>query len=295
MMGVIPAMVTPMHSNNQVNFRALMKYAKWLVQYDIAGLFALGTTGEGLLIPRDDWARTVLVTVQSAEGKCPVIIQCGGASFPDTQWRIETAVESGADAVAIIAPYFYRHSEKALERYFSEIFQRWPEVDFYLYNIPVYSNNVISPELFGTLFHRFANLKGIKDSTGSEKSLESFVRAAPDAVVYTGSEAILQEAYELGAAGSISGIAAALPEIVISAWKDVETEDFARAHQLKEAVNLFDSYSTIASVKAVLAELGFDVGKALPPLRTLDKSARVQLVQALADIGLDIKKLNLNS
>src|SRR3990170_2347372 len=123
--GVIIALPTPMHQDGRVDARGVGHLVEWLVDRGVDGIFACGTTGEGPLL----------------------------------------AAEAGADALAIMAPFYFRHSDAALIAHFAAVADAIPDHPVLLYNIPQNTGNPITPSVVRALLGR-PNLVGMKDSTG---------------------------------------------------------------------------------------------------------------------------------
>lgn len=285
--GIVPAMITPTRSG-QVALDVLKTYTEWLINHGVDGLFPLGTTGEGLLLSRTDWEEAVRTVISAANGRTPVVLQCGGVSLQDSLRRIDYAIATGANGIALMAPYFYVYSGDELETYFATIFASRPSVKFYLYNIPKYTHNDITPALYRRLANRFENLLGIKDSSGSIESLAGFVDAVPGRAVLSGSDATLKEAHRVGACGIVSGVAAALPQISLDAWRHLQSGDASGAEYVVQIRNAFHKSSTIRAARAVLEAQGLAMGDSLPPLPKITETQRKQLYVDLQSIGISL-------
>jgi dihydrodipicolinate synthase/N-acetylneuraminate lyase len=278
--GVIPAMLTPTY-RQRVEHSVLEEYTYWLMNEGVDGLFLLGTTGEGLLVSDDDWDLAVSTVVRTAAGRIPVAVQCGGLTLQQTINRVTRAVRAGANVVALLTPYFYTYSDSVLETYFTEIVSAWPNVPFYLYNIPKYANNEISVEVFRKLAERHDNVCGVKDSSGSIEQLQAYRTAAPDRDVLTGSDAIVQQSYEQGATGIVSGLAAVFPAAAVSAWRQLHEGDASGAKKMKAICDVFHKFSTITAGRAVLSHNGIPIGEPLKPMQPLTQEHKEQLFHSL--------------
>src|SRR5690606_5491402 len=81
------------------------------------------------------------------------------------------AREIGADAAAIVPPYFYRLSDDALYAHFARVASAVPDFPIYLYNNPGVTANILTTELVFRLANDFPNITGLKDSSGSLATL----------------------------------------------------------------------------------------------------------------------------
>jgi len=286
--GILPAMITPTR-NNRVAMDVLEKYTAWLIKEPIGGVFALGTTGEGLLLEKNDWATAVQIIMHTVHRKVPVVVQCGGISFADTMGRIEVARAQGVEVMALMTPFLYRYSDEDLFKYFDELVGAWPTLNFYLYNIPKYTNNTIPPAVYVRLASRHANLLGIKDSSGSIDSIAKFIDAIPPLQVFSGSDTLMREAFQADAAGVVSGVAAALPGFVTHAWETLRAGNSERAERLVVITKSFHETSTIAAARMALEEQGLAVGSCLRPLPSTTEDDKQKLKSHLHALGIELE------
>lgn len=287
--GMMPAIVTP-SKDGSYRPDVMEEYISWLLEQDINGLFALGTTGEGLLLSMNDWDDAVRDILRFTAGKVPVIVQCGAIRVEDTMVKIASAIDAGADAMAVLTPFFYQQSDESIERYYAEILSSWPNSQFCLYNIPKYSNNAVAPAVYKRLSAQFPNLRGIKDSSGSVDSLKAFVEAVPDNAVYSGSDKGIQAAAQLGVKGVVSGVGAALPIVVSDAWQKAIVGDYSGAELMKEITDVFHKVGTIASARALLMVQGMDVGYTFYGYQNKVENLGDRMLRDLKTLGVQLRE-----
>jgi dihydrodipicolinate synthase/N-acetylneuraminate lyase len=75
--GLVIATVTPMRDNGAVDWAGLEAHIADLLAGGAEGLFAAGTTGEGLLLEAEERVAVVAATVRAAAGQVPVVGLCG--------------------------------------------------------------------------------------------------------------------------------------------------------------------------------------------------------------------------
>lgn len=284
--GAVAAVVTPT-KGHRVDFNTLETYINWLIDRNVDGIFALGTTGEGFLLTESDWtqaARTILKTVAN---RVPVAIQCGAISLARTLTNIDTASTYGAAAVAVTTPFYYHYSEADLLNYFSSVLSH-TKAPMYLYNIPKYSGHAISPELLRNLAQQFPCLVGIKDSSGKMENLKAYREAAPNLAVLSGSDALFRETHDYGGVGVVSGVAAALPELASQAWKALKNGDTEYADKVRAVRDVMHHTFTIGALRCILGLRGMNVGDPVPPLPTLSESERQQIRKGLAALQIEL-------
>jgi dihydrodipicolinate synthase/N-acetylneuraminate lyase len=94
--------------------------------------------------------------------------------------------------------------------------------------------------------------------------------------VFVGAESLIGQGLAAGAAGAVSGLASAFPEIVVEA---VRSGDSTAAGALRAVV---DRYPRHGALKAIVRARGVRIGEDVrPPLRSLTADERTALLAAV--------------
>src|SRR5574338_320 len=99
--GIIPAIVTPMKDDGELDLPALRRYAQWLAQQGPVALAVNVDTGEGPHLTPDEKRQTLETVAGAVAGRCKVV---GGVAGPSTAQGIanaRAARNAGADALLI--------------------------------------------------------------------------------------------------------------------------------------------------------------------------------------------------
>src|SRR5919202_5598702 len=106
--GAIAAAVTPLRDGGEaLDEDAFAPYVDFLAAAGLDGVLALGTTGEGFLLPVERRLRAAQLFVEAADGRLQVAVHCGAQSTWDTVQLAAHAGDIGADAVAVMAPPYF--------------------------------------------------------------------------------------------------------------------------------------------------------------------------------------------
>lgn len=147
--GLIAASFTPMHDNGEININEIEKYAEFLVAAGVNGVFVNGTTGEGASLTTDERKTLLECWIRAIKGRIKVIAHVGGFCLPQCIELASHAQEVGADAIASIAPSFFKPSSVAsLISFFKPIAAAAPQIPFYYYNMPAMTGVDLSVEQF---------------------------------------------------------------------------------------------------------------------------------------------------
>ena len=207
--GSLAAAVTPLRDGGRaLDEESIAAYVDFLAEPGrLDGILALGTTGEGILLSVDERRRAAERFLGAAEGRLQVAIHCGAQTTADTVELASHAAEIGADAVAVIGPPYFTYDEEALYRHFAAAAEASVNLPFYLYEFKGRAGYSIPLSLVDRLGGRVA---GLKVSNQPFEAVEPYLVEGLD--VFIGAEALVDAGLARGAAGSVSGLAAAFPE-----------------------------------------------------------------------------------
>ena len=291
--GVIPAVLTPFTAEGRVDEQALRRYIDFLIDAGVHGLFPLGTNGAGPLLSIADRQLVAATVVSQAAGRVPVIIHTGAISTEETVALTRHAHEIGANAAAVVAPWYFPHDDLALEAHFAAVADAARNLEIYLYNIPGNAKNDLKPSLVRRLADRFSNIRGVKDSSKDLGRLQDYIAAlGPDRAVVVGTDALVAPALLMGAAGVVSAIGNCLPKVMVELYEAFRQGDTARAVQLQYRANqVRDALKTgpyITGYMEALRLQGLDLGHVKSPLREMTAEEKARL-------AADLRKLNVIS
>jgi dihydrodipicolinate synthase/N-acetylneuraminate lyase len=255
--GRIAAAVTPLRDQGAaLDLDAVPPYVDFLAEGGLDGVLALGTTGEGILLSVDERMRVAEAFVGAAGDRLDVAVHCGAQTTADTVELARHAGESGADAVAVIGPPYYAYDEDALYAHFAAAAEAAGETPFYLYEFKARTGYSIPLSVIERLGDRVA---GLKVSNQPFDAVAPYLLNGKD--VFVGAESLVERGIAEGAAGSVSGLAAAFPE-------GVEPERRA----------VIERFPFQAALKAVIGFRGVPVREDVrAPLRGLTDEERGEL------------------
>ncbi len=276
--GAIAASVTPLtHGGSSLDESAFEPLVAFLATGGVDGILALGTTGEGIMLSVEERKRAAGLFLAARPAGFQVAVHCGAQSTTDTVALAFHAAQFGADAVAVIAPPYFAFDEPSLFEHFRAAADSCAPLPFYVYEFAARSGYEIPVPVIRRLRDAAPNLAGLKVSDTPFKRVEPYLLDGLD--VFIGSEPLILAGLDRGAAGAVSGLAAAFPEMVAALVHD-------RSPQAHEAVDrlrrLLDPLPFHAALKAILAGRGLPLLEDVrAPLRTLTDVERRQALEAL--------------
>ncbi len=265
--GFLAAAVTPLRNGGSaLDEEAFAPLVEFLAAAGLDGVFALGTTGEGILLSAEERKRAAELFVEAGKGRLSVAVHCGAQTTAQTSALAGHAAEIGADAVAVIAPPYFRLDEDELVEHFAAAAEACAPLPFYIYEFARVSGYAVPLSVIARLRERASNLAGLKVSDRPWDAFEPYLIEGLD--VFVGPEVLIEQGLERGATGAVSALATAFP-------KEVVEHHTARLAQLREAIERFSFH---AALKRVLGRRGVAVREDVrAPLRGLTPKERDEL------------------
>ena len=270
--GALAAAVTPL-AGERLDEDAFAPYVDFLAAGGLDGLLALGTTGEGLLFTVEERKRALELFVAASAGRLQVAAHCGAQTTADTVALAAHAAGAGADAVAVIGPPYFQLDERALLEHFTAAAAACDPTPFYVYEFERASGYAVPLSVLHELRQRASNLAGLKVSDAPFERFAPYLVEGLD--VFVGPEALIFEGMSRGAAGAVSGLAAAFPDRVAAVVRNPTEAGALELGELRAAVETCPRH---AALKFVLAERGVAIGEDVRrPLRQLSDGERAEI------------------
>jgi dihydrodipicolinate synthase/N-acetylneuraminate lyase len=266
----IAAALTPLRANgSELDLDAFDPYLGYLSDAGIDGILLGGTTGEGVLLSVSE---RKLALTRTVAGPLPVLAHCGAQSTADTVELSAYAAESGAAGVAVIAPPYFLLDDDALLAHFVAAARACAPLPFYVYELEKASGYATPVSVVERLREQVDNVTGMKVSDAPFEKVEPYLLEGLD--VYIGAEGLIGRGLAAGAAGAVSALASAFPEVIVEA---VRSGDSRAAGELRAAIERFPRH---AALKAIVRARGVPIREDVrPPLRGLTQAERTELLR----------------
>jgi 4-hydroxy-tetrahydrodipicolinate synthase len=269
--GVIVPLLTPFDQQGEVDLAAAKRLVEFLIQRGVHGLFPGGTTGEGPLLSTQERRQLTEAVVQAADGQVPVIVHTGAITTAETLELTRHAQAAGAQAAAIVAPYYYPYHEQALFLHFEHIATQVPDLPMYLYHNPFVGRSHLSVELITRLVECCPNIIGIKDSSGSLETLKVCVALrGGNFNTANGDDGLILAAMATGFDACVSGNSNVVPELVVALYHAASGGNLPRARELQNKLDgvrfLLRNGSDLSLFKDILGRRGLSVGSVRRPM-----------------------------
>ncbi len=269
--GVYPALTTPFAADGSVSLADLKYNIERYNSTGLAGFVVLGSTGESVLLSRNEMDE-VFTAVRDAAGQGKRLIAGTGAeSTQDTIERTKRAAELGYQLALVKTPHYYKPAYKpeVLIAHYRRVADASP-IPVLLYSVPIFTGVTLEAPEVGALAEH-PNIVGIKESSGHVMRVAEIVSACPqDFQVLTGSAGTMLAGLTVGAKGAILALGSALPEMCVDLYDLYRNGEIDKAralqNQLLRASKVIQSEHAIAGIKFAMDQRGYHGGIPRPPL-----------------------------
>ena len=233
--GVLLPIITPFDDRVRVDEEMMRQLVDFHISAGVQGLFVLGSTGQGPAMTIEERKHAAAIALDQAKKRIPVVIHVGTADAWSTTDLAEHAAAHGADAVAIVPPYYYSdHTEYEIIAHYQSV-HKAVSLPIYIYENPKYSGISIPPGFALRMKAEVPALKGIKVAYGQGALLE-YVRLLPDVSIFTGN-ADLFGLVPFGLAGMINPPTSFVPELCVALFKALDSKDYLAAVEAQKKVD----------------------------------------------------------
>jgi dihydrodipicolinate synthase/N-acetylneuraminate lyase len=268
--GVYAALATPRSRTSiEGDAAALLDYIDDIVRTGVDGLVLFGSTGEFVHFDVGERMRLLMFAVRRS--RVPVLVNVSHSTLAGAVDLAEHALEVGAAGVLLMPPYFYSYGAGQVARFYEEFVQLLGgKLPIYLYNLPFFTNP-ISAELAKRLLSSEA-FAGIKDSSGDWQTFESLnaLQITRRFQLLIGNESLYLRARAAGAHGIVSGVAAAVPELLVAMDEALRNSDLERVQQLdfrlQEFVQWLEKFPATVGIKQAAVARGWKHDQLAVPL-----------------------------
>jgi 4-hydroxy-tetrahydrodipicolinate synthase len=287
--GSFVALVTPFKDDESLDETKLKELIEFQIDGGIHGIVPCGTTGESPSLSEEEHDRVIELTVETVNGRVPIIAGTGSNSTMRTLRATEHAKAAGADAALIVTPYYNKPNQQGLYAHYMKVADS-VDIPIIIYNVPGRCGTDILSDTVAQLAEH-PNIVGLKEATGELKRSSELVSMCPDDfVVLSGDDINTLPILSVGGKGVISVVANVNPGDIAetcNAFKAGNIELARKLHYktMQLAVDLFIETNPIPA-KTALMLMGKLNGQLRLPLAPLTPANQETLRQTLEDAGL---------
>ncbi|WP_440863470.1 4-hydroxy-tetrahydrodipicolinate synthase [Symbiopectobacterium purcellii] len=288
--GSIVALVTPMDDNGAFDRASLKKLVDYHVDSGTAAIVSVGTTGESATLSHDEHGDVVMMTLELADGRIPVIAGTGANATSEAISLTKRFHGTGVVGCLTVTPYYNRPTQEGLFQHFKAIAEH-TDLPQILYNVPSRTGCDMLPETIARL-SEVKNIVAVKEATGNLSRVSQIQELVDDKfILLSGDDASSLDFMQLGGRGVISVTANIVAREMAQLCALAAQGDFAAARRLNQRLmplhqKLFVEPNPIP-VKWACKALGLMATDTLRlPMTPLTDAGRAVMERALKQAGL---------
>ena len=288
--GSMVALVTPMRTDDSVDYQSLAKLVEFHIENNTSAIISMGTTGESATLNMDEHCDVMARTVEMVDGRIRVIAGTGANSTWEAIELTRCAKEGGADACLLVTPYYNKPTQEGLYLHYKKIAEN-VDIPQILYNVPGRTACDMLPETVKRL-SVIDNIIGVKDATGDLSRLAETQALLGDSEfgLYSGDDATGAEFILRGGHGVISVTNNVVPKAMAAMCEAALAGDRALTESLNQPLTglherLFIESSPIP-VKWVLNQMKLIPPGIRLPLTVLAEQYHQPLREAMHQAGI---------
>ena len=286
--GIIPALITPLKTDESINTEVLHRLVHFLLDQGADGLYVGGATGEGLALKTEERMVLAQEAVLAAGGRKPCIIQVAAADYQDAILLAKHAESVGADAISATPPLFFSYDEDDVYNYYRGLAES-VHIPLMIYYNPAAGFH-INAEFAARMFE-VDNITAIKWTSSDYYGMLRLKDLTHGEMnVINGPDEMLLMGLNAGADGGIGSTYNIQLPTIKAIWNAFCTGDIAAAQQAQTRADrvIFQllRYKIIPALKVVLEDWGFAVGNAAFPMKRYSAEEKQAILNALRDAGL---------
>ncbi|MEM3852388.1 MAG: dihydrodipicolinate synthase family protein [Methanomassiliicoccales archaeon] len=285
--GIFVATVTPFTAKGELDEQALGKLVDFELKAGVNGIYACGTTGEGVSMTTQQRKRVAEICLEHAKGKATVMTQVGDQDIDKVKELARHARDNGLDGIACLTPYYYKPDEKGILDYYREV-SSFTDLPLFIYHIPPMTGLTLSSALIARIMEEIPNIRGIKDSSGDFKHLLEIIYLSPKGqAIFSGSDEYALAGFISGMSGCVSGYSSAFPDLYVTLYKHFRDDEIRKAIEVQKKISMIKSKLRspyIQPIKEALKMRGVNGGYVRKPLRHMSKKEISDLEQSLREL-----------
>jgi N-acetylneuraminate lyase len=290
--GLVAAPFTAFRPDGELALDVVPRQARRLVRDGVIGAFVCGTTGEGASLSSEERRQVVEAWIATRPPKLKVIVHVGHLSLSESRALARHAQDKGADAIAAIAPSFFRPpGVEELVAWCAQVADAAPQLPFFYYHMPAMTGvHIAAVEFLGLAANRIPTLAGVKFTHEDLQDFRAAAAFAPDRFpVLFGRDEILLAALEVGARGAVGSTYNYAAQVYHRIMQAHGAGDTATAKREQAKARAFIDVMAAAggqpAGKAIMRLTGIDCGPVRLPMRTLSEAQTKVLRAQLEAVG----------
>ncbi|MGO3017603.1 MAG: dihydrodipicolinate synthase family protein [Anaerococcus sp.] len=285
--GVIPANLTNFAIDESLSEEGIREFTRFLLKFDIGGLYLTGSTGETFLMKFKERKRVVEIVMDEVQDKVPVVVHVGAISTSASIDLAKHAEAHGATGISSVPPFYWRFNEEQIFNYYKDIAEA-VSIPTIIYNVPLIG---LMPLTMIKKLAAIDNIKGIK-YTGTDIFQISMIKEGlgDDFLVYGGADELAASNIAIGVDGIVGSFYNIIPDLFINIYKESMEGNQTNAEDLQKKALKLIMYvlgfgSMQAAMKVLLRAGGIKAGYSRRPFNNFTEDKEKEIVEGFVKLA----------
>lgn len=292
--GTAVAMVTPMLEDGTIDEEGYRQNINWLIDQDVDGLVAAGTTGESATLTHEEHRKVIDIMVDEVDGRVTTIAGTGSNATSEALDLTKYADDAGADMALLITPYYNKPQQHGVIEHYTQIANQ-VDIDMIAYNVPSRTSLDMAPQTIVELA-KVDNIVALKEASSDVDKVSKTMKLLrdegleDDIVILSGSDELTLPLMSIGARGVISASANIDPRTMVQMVNNILDGNYDKALELHykqyDLIKALFIETSPAPAKEALKMMGMPAGPLRLPLVPMLEENKTVLKKALEDAGI---------
>lgn len=274
--------VTPFKENGEVNYDALAKLTKKVLDDGADGIYATGSSAETFLLSTEEQKKSIEVIVKAANG-AKVVAHVGSVGTKNAIDLAKHAEKVGADEIASVPPFYFKYGFAGIKQYYKELSES-VSIPTLMYNIPGSTGVSLSVSELAEIM-RLPKVESLKFTDTNYYMMQQVI-AETGKFVYSGSDENFISAIAMGANGGIGTTYNFMVDKYVRIAKAYNEGKMDKALEIQKSANAITraciESGTLAGTKYICTMQGIDVGTVRSPFAPLTEEAKKHIEEVYA-------------
>jgi 4-hydroxy-tetrahydrodipicolinate synthase len=272
--GLSVALATPFAEDRSIDLPRLVAHGRQSLADGCSSLTVFGTTGEGASLGLNERNRALGALVGAGvDPRTQLVVGIAASSVEDAIAQGRAALMLGCPSFLLAPPFYFKGAgDEGLFDWFAAVLTGLgPKAsNVILYHIPQVTSVGLSVELIDRLKKAFpGQVSGVKDSSGDWANSQALLKHHSELHILIGDERLLAKAMNIGASGTICGLANIAPDLMQAPINGIEEPRIA------EIIEQLLPFAFTAACKALVGHRRNDPvawSRMRAPLRSLNEA-----------------------
>ena len=270
--GIMPALVSPIDDDENVLEDSMRRLIRMHLSAGVTGFYLTGGTGEGCVLQPSTRMKLIETAKDEVGDKAKLIAHIGAIDLKTATKLARHAADTGMDAISSVPPFFFDYYEKEIGEYYKAL------SDASGLPIIMYASPAAGIEITYDMVKRYMeipNMIGVKWTNYNYYTMHRMKEINGGNInIINGPDECLLCGLSMGADGGIGSTYNVMPKVIVDIYNKFTAGDIkgAQAAQFKanKLIDIIIKHDVVCSIKALLADMGFDCGKQVYPQKRFD-------------------------